>query len=59
MTDTTAPTPGAPAGSGSAGRVIRGGSWVDPSDFLRASWRDVNPPTTANFCTGFRVARNP
>jgi formylglycine-generating enzyme required for sulfatase activity len=41
------------------GRVIRGGSWVDPSDFLRASWRDVNVPTTANFCTGFRVARNP
>jgi len=42
-----------------SGRVIRGGSWVDPSDFLRASWRDVHAPTTANFCTGFRVARNP
>lgn len=45
--------------SAGTGRVIRGGSWVDPSDFLRASWRDVNPPTTANFCTGFRVARAP
>ena len=44
--------------SGTA-RVVRGGSWLDQSDLLRASRRDLNAPASANFCTGFRVARNP
>lgn len=45
--------------SSGTGRVVRGGSWLDQSDLLRASRRDPNAPANANFCTGFRVARNP
>ena len=41
------------------GRVLRGGSWIDGCGFLRASLRDLNAPANANFCRGFRVARNP
>lgn len=41
-------------------RVLRGGSWVNRSDAIRASYRyfDIAPETSLN-TVGFRVARNP
>jgi len=55
----TSPAVNPPGPSTGMGRVVRGGSWIDGSDFLRASRRDLNAPANANFCTGFRVARTP
>lgn len=49
-----------PAGSASGTyRVLRGGSWIYYSDFVRSSDRDVSSPGGTNFFIGFRVARAP
>jgi formylglycine-generating enzyme required for sulfatase activity len=39
--------------------VLRGGSWNDDPDFLRASYRRYYTPDGANIFVGFRVARDP
>ncbi len=36
-------------------RVLRGGSWYNPSDSLRASRRDRSPPSSRSNYDGFRV----
>ena len=49
-----------PTGPGSGGyRVLRGGSWYDPSDRCRASSRRGGLPDDINIMFGFRVARTP
>lgn len=40
-------------------RVLRGGSWVDLSNYLRSSHRGPESPGSALSVVGFRVARNP
>jgi formylglycine-generating enzyme required for sulfatase activity len=40
-------------------RVVRGGSWVTPSQLLTASIRDNAYPDLTNINLGFRVVRNP
>jgi formylglycine-generating enzyme required for sulfatase activity len=39
--------------------TLRGGSWLDPSVFLRAAYRDLNSPDVRNVSVGFRLARHP
>lgn len=41
--------------SGAVWRATRGGSW-DPDGVFRASYRDCDDPTYANYLRGFRVA---
>ncbi len=38
-------------------RVLRGGSWINKSRYLRAAHRGWNPPTNTSFYDGFRCAR--
>jgi formylglycine-generating enzyme required for sulfatase activity len=40
-------------------RVLRGGSWYQPSNAVRSSARGALAPDSANYDVGFRVARNP
>lgn len=49
-----------PAGveSGSAHRVLRGGSWFGPRNLSRVTYRYWNVPTFKANSVGFRVARN-
>ncbi len=49
-----------PTGPGSGGyRVLRGGSWIEPSSTCRASARGGNTPDNRYDGFGFRVARTP
>jgi formylglycine-generating enzyme required for sulfatase activity len=49
-----------PAGPASgSSRVLRGGSWVDITYYLRASDRVSNAPAYTNFDLGCRAARSP
>ena len=50
VADPTVPTTG-------AGRVLRGGSWVDVSEFARCASRDANSPGYRNLIYGLRLAR--
>lgn len=36
--------------------VLRGGSWYDDPDFLRAAYRDYSTPTNRGNSIGFRLA---
>jgi formylglycine-generating enzyme required for sulfatase activity len=38
-------------------RVVRGGSWQRPPEFLRSSFRGFDPPPVRYSFTGFRIAR--
>jgi formylglycine-generating enzyme required for sulfatase activity len=40
-------------------RVVRGGSWLDVTNFVRSSYRDPGSPGFAGLNFGFRVARTP
>lgn len=39
-------------------RVLRGGSWLDPSKFVAVHIRNPWPPDDRNYANGFRVARS-
>jgi formylglycine-generating enzyme required for sulfatase activity len=39
--------------------VLRGGSWLTVSGFLRSSDRNNDTPVYTSFFVGFRVARAP
>jgi formylglycine-generating enzyme required for sulfatase activity/serine/threonine protein kinase len=39
-------------------RVMRGGSWEDGTEYLRAAYRNRGEPRERNHATGFRVARD-
>jgi formylglycine-generating enzyme required for sulfatase activity len=46
--------------SASSYRVLRGGSWVYGTGYVRSSYRYyVTPGLTSNYGIGFRVARTP
>ncbi|MEY3025939.1 MAG: hypothetical protein RLZZ238_836 [Planctomycetota bacterium] len=47
------------AGGASTYRVLRGGSWLDRSFYLRSSYRTYFAPSGAFDSVGFRVARAP
>ena len=38
-------------------RVMRGGSWASPPEYLRSADRAGNDPESADFLTGFRCVR--
>jgi len=38
-------------------RVIRGGAWADPPEFLRAAFRNSSPTELRDYSGGFRLAR--
>jgi formylglycine-generating enzyme required for sulfatase activity len=38
-------------------RVLRGGSWLDSSWYIRATYRNWDPPTVRNDSLGFRCSR--
>jgi hypothetical protein len=40
-------------------RIIRGGSWADPADSMRADESDVADPTLEDDKTGFRIGGAP
>jgi formylglycine-generating enzyme required for sulfatase activity len=40
-------------------KVLRGGSWLYPMEFLRVTSRDTRDPNTANAHIGFRCAMTP
>ncbi len=46
-------------GKGDPPRVLRGGSWYDPAESLRAAVRDWVPAGYRNFGVGFRLAASP
>ena len=48
---------GGPWGSLAASRVLRGGSWDNNTQNLRAAHRNDNPPDERNNNIGFRVCR--
>jgi formylglycine-generating enzyme required for sulfatase activity len=53
-----APTDGSPWLTGDeSSRVLRGGSWIDGPQYLRAADRNRSIPTLRNWGVGFRVAR--
>ena len=55
-----APIDGAVWESGESGfRVLRGGSWSDPPNFLRSANRNLNDPDDRNFSIGFRIVCSP
>ncbi len=39
-------------------RILRGGSWINPGEFLRSSYRDKSEPTGSSYNWGFRCARS-
>jgi len=49
----------APAAAGAPQRVLRGGSWFDPSDTCRAAHRGVTTSSRRNESHGLRLARAP
>ncbi len=50
------PTANPPGLDGGLTRVLRGGSWLDPADRVRAAARDHNVPDGRDNVTGFRCA---
>ena len=40
-------------------RVLRGGSWVNDTNYVRSSYRSYNAPDGSTNGIGFRVARAP
>jgi formylglycine-generating enzyme required for sulfatase activity len=54
-----APTDGSPwiAGADCSPRVVRGGSWVEGPEFLRAAFRALGDTDNRNHSLGFRVGR--
>lgn len=44
-------------GGNQNGRVLRGGSWIDNSNYARATSRFINSPASRYLSSGFRVAR--
>ncbi|MCX5650676.1 MAG: formylglycine-generating enzyme family protein [Planctomycetota bacterium] len=55
----SSPSTNPPGPATGAGRVLRGGSCLDGSNFLRSSLRNGSTPGFTNNRFGFRVARNP
>jgi formylglycine-generating enzyme required for sulfatase activity len=53
------PSTNPPGPASGSGRVLRGGSWGNPTYNCRSSWRGGNPPNGTLNDVGFRVARNP
>ncbi|MBN2369626.1 MAG: SUMF1/EgtB/PvdO family nonheme iron enzyme [Vicinamibacteria bacterium] len=56
ISETTAVDPRGPAIGEE--RVVRGGSWVDDTSFLRISRRYWDPPAIHNSFIGFRCVRD-
>lgn len=40
-------------------RVVKGGGWIFPAEFLRAAYRDCYPAVGRDDVIGFRVAAAP
>lgn len=53
-----APSDGSAWQEGGPGRVIRGGSWFHPADYVRSALRIEVEPDTRNDLIGFRVAKS-
>jgi formylglycine-generating enzyme required for sulfatase activity len=56
---TSSPSTNPPGPATGTNRVLRGGSWVSGSFYLRSSTRYDSAPGSANGYNGFRVARAP
>ena len=52
-----APTNGSAWGGGGSGRALRGGSWNDEPQFVRAALRNGSGPAARSNIVGFRLAR--
>jgi formylglycine-generating enzyme required for sulfatase activity len=55
----SSPSTNPPGPASGSVRVLRGGSWLTVSGFLRSSDRNNDTPVYTSFFVGFRVARNP